>query len=293
MTEADFHLSGEEVDYTAIGSKEGNARKPIFEFFNSGRGSWLGARAVDVHFLLWRWFHPDARFADYYAGSVRASLRRGATHKTLGNKIFLSGSILSKAEMIDPKAFQRRGRRLFDLIVKSGLSPHHRCIDYGCGSLRIGQHLISFLDSDRYLGLDVVSDFYDAGLPLLPPEALLLKRPRFHPINENTIDSVSREMPDFIVSISVLKHVPPKEANLYFSNVAKLMGRNGVALITFNEGERTGRTGAKIWDYSRSDVLALVGAYLPGVICSFSPVKGNSTSLALPRHTVMYVSSTR
>jgi len=48
-------------------------------------------------------------------------------------------------------------KRRFQLefLLGAGLKPHHRLLDFGCGTLRGGLPLIEYLDQGNYVGLDV------------------------------------------------------------------------------------------------------------------------------------------
>ena len=72
----------------------------VFEFFNIGIGWRITALLVDMRFLGWKLIHPKASFSDFYAESIVSILQRGGSHKTLGNKKFLSGSLLTCALLV-------------------------------------------------------------------------------------------------------------------------------------------------------------------------------------------------
>jgi SAM-dependent methyltransferase len=263
-------------------------RRAIFELFNSGAGAPLSAFVIDVHFLKWRLRHPGDRFSHYYAGSIANELKRGKTHKTLGDKRFLSGSMLSNAEVLQAGENRRRGAHYFDLAVANGLLPHHRCVDVGCGSLRVGQHLIGYLGRGNYWGLDIVSDFYEAGKGLMPPGVLEAKAPELRVIGAESLAAANRAVPDYVVSFAVLKHVPPKELDAYFDTIAALMSAGTTALITFNLAERTSRTGAKIWDFCGADVLASARSRCEGFMPEILPPR-SASQFGLPRTAVLRI----
>lgn len=264
-------------------------KRAAFEFFNAGAGSPLAALAIDVHFRLWKFKYHGAAFSDYYAGSIADELRRGKAHKTLGGKQFLSGSLLSAPLDVDLGAHRSRGVEYFGIAVKSGLLPLHRCIDYGCGSLRVGQHLIAHLGPQRYLGLDIVSDFYEAGKPLLAPGTLESKRPGFMVIGPRALAAGKSFAPDFIFSFAVMKHVPPAELAAYFSSIAGMMPAGGRAVITFNRAERSVRSGAKIWDYCEGDIATALRAADPSLAFAISPLAAVD-GRTLPRSSVLTIS---
>lgn len=264
-------------------------RRSIFEFFNAGPGSRIAALAVDLHFLAWRLANPGAQFSDYYAGSIAAALKRGGTHKTLGGKRFLSSSGKSVPDTIAPHLFQSRGLNYFAAAVRHGLLPEHTCIDFGCGSLRVGQHLMAHLAPGRYWGLDLVSDFFEAGLPLLPAGLAAQKRPHMHVIGDETLSLARQAKPDFVVCFAVLKHVPPSELNAFFTSILRLTAAHTKVLITFNEGERTSRTGAKIWDYCRDEVAASVQSRCADARCTFTPLDEMTDGDRLPRTSILFI----
>jgi len=267
-------------------------KRTLFEFFNKGSGWKLTAAAVDLKFLLWRIRHPGAHFSDFYAGSIAVGLKQGRSHKTLGNKKFLSGSLVSHPIKLEHSENQTRGTNYFAVTTRYGLQPEHICVDYGCGSLRVGQHLIDYLQPEKYFGLDIVSDFYEAGKSLLPQQALETKKPQFQTINSITLKAVSIKNPHFIVSFAVLKHIPPNELDPYFRNIVSMMSVRSQAVITFNQAKRTVRTGAKIWDYCQDEIIASVHNQGSDLYCIINPLDVEQTEESLPRISILLIRKT-
>lgn len=60
----------------------------------------------------------------------------------------------------------------FEFLVDNGLTPDDVVVDLGCGALRIGRHLISYLDDGNYLGIDhnewLIKAAIDSELPQGP-----------------------------------------------------------------------------------------------------------------------------
>lgn len=69
-------------------------RKILFKFFNSGSGRCISGTVIDLHFSIWKLWNPGGRLSEYYASTIAAKLRRGGAHKTLGDKKFLSCSVV-------------------------------------------------------------------------------------------------------------------------------------------------------------------------------------------------------
>lgn len=55
-------------------------------------------------------------------------------------------------------------RRQFHFLVSQGVRPEHRFVDVACGSLRLGQFMIPYLDKGHYFGLEAEPSLVEAGL---------------------------------------------------------------------------------------------------------------------------------
>jgi cyclopropane fatty-acyl-phospholipid synthase-like methyltransferase len=51
--------------------------------------------------------------------------------------------------------WESKRRFQIEFLLKQGLLPHHRLLDFGCGTLRGGIPLIEYLNDGNYVGLDV------------------------------------------------------------------------------------------------------------------------------------------
>ena len=264
-------------------------KQRVFEFFNKGIGWRITSLVVDFKFLIWKIKYPQTGFSDFYAGSIASRLRRGHSHKTLGNKKFLSGSLIADSTQLDQTEMESRGTKYFNLAIRYGLKPEHNCVDYGCGSLRVGRHLISYLQSGKYLGLDIVSDFFEIGKSLLPEQTLEVKKPQFNTINPLALEAATLQAPQFILSFAVLKHVPPNELDTYFANIFSMMSLNSHAVITFNHARKTARTGAKIWDYCQDDIFTSIRSQSSDLYFSISPFYTEHKEESFPRISVLLI----
>ncbi len=54
-----------------------------------------------------------------------------------------------------PDVWREQRRFQIDFLRRQGLQPHHSFVDVGCGTLRGGLSVIEYLETGRYLGLDV------------------------------------------------------------------------------------------------------------------------------------------
>src|SRR5207248_6045542 len=76
-----------------------------------------------------------------------------------------TGSDAESADLVDPDFLNEihhlqygrpwaLGRYVFEFLVESGCRPDHRVLDFGCGALRAGVHVIPYLNAGNYFGVD-------------------------------------------------------------------------------------------------------------------------------------------
>ena len=135
-------------------------------------------------------------------------------------------------------------------IVAFGLEPNMRCVDYGCGSLRLGQHAIRYLEPGNYFGVDVSTAFIEQGQQLVGDELLISKRPLLDLVSAEVVEQIARWEPSFIFSNAVLTHVPPDELGLFFSRLEAMMTGKSRAFVMFVAAPRVERLRSMTWAYS-------------------------------------------
>ena len=55
------------------------------------------------------------------------------------------------------------GTLTFNYLATHGLTPRSRVLDVGCGCLRVGVHLVDFLEPGNYYGLDLSQALLEVG----------------------------------------------------------------------------------------------------------------------------------
>ncbi len=155
----------------------------------------------------WRSENPEASFAEFYVLNAMERIRTGQSPPlTLGLGITQHLGV-------------RRAERTVDWFRATGLAPCHVCVDYGCGTLWIGEALMTYLEPENYVGMDVTDHFYTEGLTRLAPEFVAVRRPMLRVISEQSLDEVKSRKPDFLFSTAVLMHVPPSEMDDFFAKL--------------------------------------------------------------------------
>jgi hypothetical protein len=198
-------------------------------------------------FKKWRSQHPGVPFANFYAARIEGKLQRGLHHTTLGLRGWLPTD--DSAVEWDRQSFAGRALKRWEDIVALGLEPQMRCVDYGCGSLRLGQHAMRYLDAGNYYGIDVTDVFIAAGIELIDPELVSSKRPKLATISGEVLRDIRAWQPDFIFSNAVLQHVPPEELSLFFERLESMMAPYTKAYILYITGDRVQRFDSMSWSY--------------------------------------------
>jgi hypothetical protein len=100
------------------------------------------------------------------------------------------------------------GRLQFDFLLLQGLEPHHVVLDIACGALRAGVHIIPYLETGNYLGIDKEPELIRSGLEEeLIPEIRTLKQPELVVDGDFSFDRFSKR-PDFALAQSLFTHMP-------------------------------------------------------------------------------------
>lgn len=187
----------------------------------------------------WRAEHPGESYARFYVEETRQRIDAGQmTHSNLGLDV-------------DRVRLRKRAQRILAAFKYAGCQPHHVVVDYGCGSLWVGEAFIDYLDPGNYVGLDVVDDFYTEGLTRFPVEYVAERRPMLRAISDETLREVRDWKPDFILSTGVLMHVPPEELASYFTRLTSIAGPQTRIEIDHKVGLRTGWQPPRFWQHSR------------------------------------------
>lgn len=164
---------------------------------------------------------PGAKFSDYYVAKLRDMIEEGQSHGALGKTLSRQGVEVD---------FEEAGRKEFENYQRwFDLTPTHRVIDYGCGSLRVGLHFIRFLAPAHYFGLDLTPDFFQAGLIVLDERLDPGWQAEIGTISDRLDDAVEFSA-DFVFSSNVAYHVHPAERDDFCANLRRLAGKPGARL---------------------------------------------------------------
>ena len=73
------------------------------------------------------------------------------------------------------------------MLTKNGLTEDTVCVDYGCGTLRIGVHVIEHLGRGAYWGFDIDEAFLDKGRELIGAQTYIEKAPHLRVVSPASV----------------------------------------------------------------------------------------------------------
>ena len=127
--------------------------------------------------------------------------------------------------------------RHFMLFFLLGMRERHTFLDFGCGSLRSGRLVMTYLAKDRYCGIDPNRWLIEAAIEQeIGPSMVKIKKPRFAFNSDGSMTSFGISF-DFIHAHSVLTHAPASLARTFFLQAGTVLTPNGLVVATFLRGD--------------------------------------------------------
>jgi cyclopropane fatty-acyl-phospholipid synthase-like methyltransferase len=130
-------------------------------------------------------------------------------------------------------------KRIFqkDFLLKAGLKPHHKLLDFGCGTLRGGIPLINYLDAGNYIGLDVRTETLKEACLEIEESGLDIKRPTIIHCHNPSIISFSDGV-SFIWAFSVLIHLSDEKLDQFLEFASRSLSPAGIIYANVFFGNR-------------------------------------------------------
>lgn len=126
------------------------------------------------------------------------------------------------------------GNLQFEFLKNRGVTPDNYVLDVGCGSFRVGVHLVDYLDAGHYYGIDLSTYLMDIGYRReLGSLNLQHKLPR-----DNLSCTSSFEVEQFGVTfdtafaLSLFTHLPLNHIRLCLTRLATVVRVGGVFYAT-------------------------------------------------------------
>ena len=125
------------------------------------------------------------------------------------------------------------GHHFFDFLMTQEIKPNTKILDFGCGSGRLGIHLIDYLDNGNYYGIDSHVNSLMAFADYEIPKANLEdKSPRLL-LDDNFQFDYFKTKFDLVVETSVTQHILDNGHKLKaYRNIAGVLKRGGKYVVT-------------------------------------------------------------
>ena len=136
-----------------------------------------------------------------------------------------------------PKEYDFMGATQFALLFALGIRETDNLLDFGCGSIRAGRFLISFLEPGRYYGIEpnrwLIEDAIDRQIGR---KLIEIKKPHFSHSDTFEADVIDAQF-DFIVAQSIFSHSGPALTAKALASFKRRLCPNGLCAVTFIHGE--------------------------------------------------------
>jgi hypothetical protein len=157
--------------------------------------------------------------------------------KTVGTGLGLNpGDEHYRAYVGPPERYDLIAAMAFNLLTSAGLRQHHRLLDIGCGSLRIGRLLIPYLNPGNYVGVEPNRWLVEDGiLNEVGPDQIRIKRPTF--IYGDSLDQLKGSLQaNFALAQSIFSHCTPPLVKRWLGQLAAHLADDGALFATFCVG---------------------------------------------------------
>jgi len=142
-----------------------------------------------------------------------------------------------KAFVGPPLKYDLLGALQFSLLAAAGLRSHHKLVDIGCGSLRVGKLLIPYLEKGNYFGLDPNQWLIDEAIEKeIGPSLVDLKAPEFNNSTDFEISAFGERF-DFAIAQSIFSHASGAQIQTCLKEVCQSLKPSGLFLATFIWGK--------------------------------------------------------
>ena len=185
--------------------------------------------------------------------------------------------------------FDLMGKDHFNYLYHHGLKPNHTFFDVGCGALRTGQHVIPYLNSGNYFGLDRMPELIEYGLnDVLTPEIVFEKEPKFSVNNEFNCEFINRSI-DYAWCQSLMSHLSTKDITRCLTNVKEKLSATGKIYFTYFqlEGFNTSEANEQL-THSKED-LFYSEQHMDEIVSSCGLKKLYNGPVGHPRGQWMYI----
>ncbi len=123
------------------------------------------------------------------------------------------------------------GRAQMAVLQAAGLRPHHRLLDIGCGSLRLGHMAVPYLDPGHYWGTDASLALMQRGHALELADKTRLPLGQLVEDADFSLPGIPDSI-DFAIAFGVFTHLPAASLRPALASVRARLPRLETLLLT-------------------------------------------------------------
>ena len=156
---------------------------------------------------------------------------------TMPNKGALPGDNHYRAYIGTPEVYDLMSANQFNIATDAGLREHHKLLDVGCGSLRVGKLFMMYLLPGNYYGLEPNKWLVTDGLSheIGSNDVLKTRMPGFNHNDQFDLDVFNTQF-DFIIAQSVITHTTQDQMKTLITNASKVLKPGGIMLASCHIG---------------------------------------------------------
>jgi len=125
----------------------------------------------------------------------------------------------------------------FSILFNYGLRAHHKFLDFGCGSLRLGRLMIQYLNEHNYYGIELREDLINEGIKANYLQELIAhKRPDLRISGDCNMAAFNITF-DYILAYSIFTHMSIAQIRDSLKSAYLAMDANTIFLATYFEGK--------------------------------------------------------
>lgn len=132
-----------------------------------------------------------------------------------------------------PEDYDLISAMVFNLLTCCGLRQHHRVLDIGCGSLRVGRLLIPYLNPGNYVGVEPNKWLVDDGIINEVGEDLIRKKEPLFSINSSLSEFSASLNLDYAIAQSIFSHCSKNLIRDWLKQASSHLKDSGALFATF------------------------------------------------------------
>ena len=149
-----------------------------------------------------------------------------------------------------PTKYDLLAANQFVLLLQLGLREHHKLLDIGCGSLRVGRLIIPYLLTGNYYGTEPNQWLIDKGIENNFGSSILdVKKPHFSNNPEFELTEFNTNF-DFILAQSVFTHASQNQIKKCLMMANKVMNKDSIFVASFIESDKNSDKDS--WSYPQN-----------------------------------------